>query len=112
MGIKSQYRLNASGQTRTLSDENSPLIYEIEMNDGLNSSQYKIIGDRDQEWNLDIVKKSLLSFYPVFAGDRNRVAFLIDGYAINDENTVYFHCNFGRGGTNSMATIWFMMMEE
>lgn len=67
------------------------------VSDALNSSQYKIIGDRDQEWNLDIVKKSLPSFYPVFAGDRNRVAFLIDGYAINDENTVYFHCNFGRG---------------
>ncbi|WP_285827221.1 C10 family peptidase [Bacteroides acidifaciens] len=67
------------------------------VSDALSSSQYKITGDRDQKWNLDIVKKSLLSFYPVFVGDLNRVAFLIDGYAINDENTVYFHCNFGRG---------------
>lgn len=46
MGIKSQYRLNASGQTRTLSDENSPLIYEIEMNNGLENGKIIVSGDK------------------------------------------------------------------
>lgn len=62
----------------------------------LNSSQCGLTCDNDQSWNLDIVKKSLLSLNPVFVGDLNRVAFLVDGYAINEENTLYLHCNFGR----------------
>lgn len=63
----------------------------------LNSSQSGITCDSDQNWNLDIVKASLLSFHPVLVGDLNRVAFLVDGYAINEQNTLYLHCNFGRG---------------
>lgn len=63
----------------------------------LNSSQCGIICDKDQQWNLNVVKKSLLSLYPVFVGDLSRVAFLVDGYAINEENSLYLHCNFGRG---------------
>ena len=52
--------------------------------------------DKDQSWNLDIVKKSLLSLYPVLVGDRNRLAFLVDGYAINEDNSTYLHCNFSK----------------
>jgi len=48
--------------------------------------------DNDQSWNLEVVKKSLLSLYPVFVGDLDKVAFLVDGYAINEENSVYLHC--------------------
>ena len=46
MGIKSQYRLNASGQTRTLSDENPALIYEIEMNNDLENGKIIVSGDK------------------------------------------------------------------
>ena len=34
--------------------------------------------------------------YPVFVGDQSRLAFLIDGYAINEENSTYLHCNFSK----------------
>lgn len=62
----------------------------------LNSSQCGLICDKDQSWNLDVVKKSLLSLYPVLVGDRNRLAFLVDGYAINEDNSTYLHCNFSK----------------
>lgn len=62
----------------------------------LNSSQCGLVCDKDQSWNLDIVKKSLLSLYPVLVGDRNRLAFLVDGYAINEDNSTYLHCNFSK----------------
>ncbi|WP_444106996.1 Spi family protease inhibitor [Bacteroides sp.] len=62
----------------------------------LNSSQCGLVCDKDQSWNLDIVKTSLLSLYPVLVGDRNRLAFLVDGYAINEENSTYLHCNFSK----------------
>lgn len=62
----------------------------------LNSSQCGLVYDKDQSWNLDIVKKSLLSLYPVLVGDRNRLAFLVDGYAINEDNSTYLHCNFSK----------------
>ena len=62
----------------------------------LNSSQCGLFCDKDQSWNLDIVKKSLLSLYPVLVGDRNRLAFLVDGYAINEDNSTYLHCNFSK----------------
>lgn len=61
----------------------------------INNSQCGLACDNHQKWNLDIIKKSLLSFFPVFAGDVDEVAFLVDGYAINEENEVYLHCNFG-----------------
>lgn len=64
----------------------------------LNSSQCGLVCDNDQNWNLDIVKKSLISLNPVFVGDPNRLAFLVDGYAINEVNSTYLHCNFGRSG--------------
>lgn len=62
----------------------------------LNSSQCGLICDKDQSWNLDVVKKSLLSLYPVLVGDQNRLAFLVDGYAINEDNSTYLHCNFSK----------------
>lgn len=62
----------------------------------INSSQMGLICDTDQKWNLDIVKNSILAMRPVFVGDMNKVAFLVDGYAINEENSFYLHCNFGR----------------
>lgn len=62
----------------------------------LNSSQCGLACDKDQSWNLDVVKKSLLSLYPVLVGDRNRLAFLVDGYAINEDNSTYLHCNFSK----------------
>lgn len=62
----------------------------------LNSSQCGLVCDKDQSWNLDVVKKSLLSLYPVLVGDRNRLAFLVDGYAINEDNSTYLHCNFSK----------------
>lgn len=61
----------------------------------INTSQCGLTCDNDQSWNLEVVKKSLLSLYPVFVGDLDKVAFLVDGYAINEENSVYLHCNFG-----------------
>lgn len=62
----------------------------------LNSSQCGITCDKDQTWNLDVIKKSLLSLYPIFVGDQSRLAFLVDGYAINEENSTYLHCNFSK----------------
>lgn len=62
----------------------------------LNSSQCGIICDKDQSWNVDVIRKSLLSMYPVFVGDQSRLAFLVDGYAINEENSTYLHCNFSK----------------
>ena len=61
----------------------------------MNLFQHLLTCDNDQSWNLEVVKKSLLSLYPVFVGDLDKVAFLVDGYAINEENSVYLHCNFG-----------------
>jgi len=60
-----------------------------------NASQCGLTCDATQKWNLNAVKESLFSLHPVFAGDLNTVGFLIDGYAINEENSVYLHCNFG-----------------
>ena len=67
--------------------------------DAINSSQCGLTCDPSQNWDLNEVKKSLLSLNPVFVGDYTRLAFLIDGYAINETNTTYFHCNFGNDGT-------------
>lgn len=64
----------------------------------LNSSQCGLICDKDRNWNLDVVKKSLLSLRPVLAGDLNRLAFLVDGYAIDENDHLYLHCNFSEGG--------------
>lgn len=75
----------------------------------LNSSQSGLICDKDQIWNLDVVKKSLLSFYPVLAGDLNRLAFLVDGYAINEENSTYLHCNFSK---NSNFDGYFLVNDD
>ena len=36
----------------------------------LNSSQCGLFCDKDQSWNLDIVKSHLLSLYPVLVGDQ------------------------------------------
>jgi hypothetical protein len=47
-------------------------------------------------FSFEEVKKSLLSLYPVLVGDRNRLAFLVDGYAINEDNSTYLHCNFSK----------------
>ena len=47
----------------------------------INTSQCGLTCDNDQSWNLEVVKKSLLSLYPVFVGDLDKVAFLVDGYA-------------------------------
>lgn len=62
----------------------------------IKSSQCGLTCDNYQNWNLDVVKKSVLSLNPVLVGGLSRVAFLVDGYAINEENSAYLHCNFGR----------------
>lgn len=62
----------------------------------INSSHCGITCDNDQNWNLEVVKKSLISLHPVLAGNLCRAAFLVDGYAIKEDNTLYLHCNFGR----------------
>ncbi len=61
----------------------------------INNSQCGLTCNNDQSWDLNAIKKSLLSLYPIFVGDLDKVAFLVDGYAINEENSVYLHCNFG-----------------
>ena len=64
----------------------------------INSSQCGMACDNVQDWNLNAVKKSITSLKPVLVGDLGRLAFLVDGYAINEENSAYLHCNFGRNG--------------
>lgn len=61
----------------------------------LSSSQCGLISDNMQDWNLKTVKQSIFSFNPVLIGYQNTDAFLADGYAINETNSSYLHCNFG-----------------
>lgn len=67
-------------------------IYKIP--NAINSSQCGIYLEKDQNWNLDIVKKSILNLNPVFVGDYSRLAFLVDGYAVKEDNSMYLHCRF------------------
>lgn len=67
----------------------------------LTSSKCGLIFDGYHNWNLGVIKKSIISIQPVFVSDRSRFAFVIDGYAISEEyekDNVYVHCNFGRSG--------------
>lgn len=66
----------------------------------LRSSQCGLISDNMQDWNLKTVKQSIFSFKPVLIGYQNTDAFLADGYAINEANSSYLHCNFGSGNLN------------
>ena len=45
-GIKSTYRLHASEKTRALSSEELPLVYEIEINNGLENGRIIVSGDK------------------------------------------------------------------
>ena len=66
--IQNQYRLSASEQTRALSDKNSPLIYEIEMNNGLENGKIIVSGDKRFPEVLAYIPSFNDSLYKVTTG--------------------------------------------
>ena len=66
-GVKSTYRLHASEKTRALSSEELPLVYEIEINNGLENGRIIVSGDkRFQE---------VLAYMPSFNDSLYQVSF-------------------------------------
>ena len=67
-GVKSTYRLHASEKTRALSSEELPLVYEIEINNGLENGRIIVSGDKRFQEVLAYMPSFNDSLYQVSLG--------------------------------------------
>ena len=66
--VKSTYRLHASEKTRALSSEELPLVYEIEINNGLENGRIIVSGDKRFQEVLAYMPSFNDSLYQVSLG--------------------------------------------